>query len=139
MTDNLARHRALLELERSHDGLPPPYERAAAIRGARTERENLEHDLGIARWASASYWDWHIRSYGRGAMKARRRWLKSAKADENALAKWKYARRNLDFHLSGGKAGERREWAAKRDLVHNLENRLAALGAQAPTSVSQAP
>lgn len=124
MTDNLARHNALLELERRHDGLPSPYERAAAIRGARTERENLEHDLECARWASGCYWDAHIRPFGYQAMRARRVYLRTwSKAH---LANWKRARRDLDFYLSGGKAGERHEWAALRDLVHNLEARLAA-------------
>ena len=137
MTDNLARHNALVELERSHDGPIPPWEREAAIRGARTERENLEHDLALARWRSQCYWDSHIRLFGCGAMRARRLWLRTG--SQVALDNWKRARRDLDFHLSGGKAGERREWAALRDRVHGLEDRLAALECDGPINVATAP
>ncbi len=129
---NLARHRALLELERSHDGSIPPWEREAAIRGARTERENLEHDLKRARWNLEDRSD-TLRAYAREVMFRHKAMHQPQPTPDwnKAFRLWRLGRKDLRFYLDAFKAS--------RDLVRELESRLAALECDGPTNGGEAP
>ena len=134
MTDNLARHNALIELERSHDGPIPSWEREAGIRGARTERENLEHDLGIARHSLQARSD-TLRAWAHEVMLRHRAAMKARKANSatwrEALGLYGRGRLDLQFYLDAFKA--------QRGLVRELEKRLAALESRGPINVSIEP
>lgn len=122
---SLARYRALIDLERRYNGPIPPWEREAAIRAARGELENLEHDLASACWDKERFWDSHVRPHAREAMLVHRRRRATRDPVEAAalLRHWAQLREDLRFYL--------REWTAKRDRVRALEERLTTLAAQA--------
>ncbi|HDZ73747.1 MAG TPA: hypothetical protein ENH55_13460 [Aurantimonas coralicida] len=132
VTDNLACHNALIALERRYNGPIPPWEREAAIRGARTERENLEHDLGIARFCLMRRSD-KLREYAHEVMRRHKAVRKSQSTPDwsEAFRHWAAGRKDLQFYLDAFKA--------QRELVRGLEVRLAALGCADPINVSQAP
>lgn len=127
-----ARHDALLALERSHDGPIPPWEREAAIRGARTERENIEHDLKRARWNLEDRRD-TARAYNHEVSARFKIMRKSQSAPDwrGAFRHWSEGRKDLRFYLSA--------FTLQRALVHRLEAQLAARGGPAPTNRSKAP
>ena len=114
----LARHNALLDLERRYNGPIPPWERRAAIRAIRTERENLEYDLGLARHCLQSRSD-RVREFGREVM-LRHRAMRRAREDNSlawrgAMDLWSVGRHDLRLYLSAFKA--------QRELVRGLEIR----------------
>jgi len=126
MTPNLARHRALLELERSHDGPIPPWEREAAIRRARNERENVEHDLKRARWNLEDRRD-TARAYSQEVNSRFKAMRKSQSSPDwrRAFRLWWEGRKDLRFYLSA--------FTLQRALVRRLEAQLAATrGREAP-------
>ena len=118
----LAEVRALDELRRSHDGPIPPWERRAAIRASRTERENLEFDLGLARHCLQSRSD-RLREFGREVMH-RHQAMRRAREDNSlawrgAMDLWSVGRHDLQLYLDAFKA--------QRELVRGLEIRLVRM------------
>ena len=121
--DNLARHNALLDLERRYNGPIPPWERRAAIRASHTERENLEFDLGLARHCLQNRSD-RLREFGREVMH-RHRTVREARLDGksgvwfSAKRHWREGRHDLQLYLDAFKA--------QRELVRRLEIRLVRM------------
>lgn len=119
----LTRHNALLDLERRYNGPIPPWERRAAIRASRTERENLEHDLGLARHCLQSRSD-RLREFGREVM-LRHRAVREARLNcvsnvwFTAKRHWREGRHDLQLYLNAFKA--------QRELVRGLEIRLVRM------------
>ena len=119
----LARHNALLDLERRYSGPIPPWETRAAIRSSRTERENMEHDLGIARFCLQGRSD-RLRGFAHEVMH-RHRDVREARLNcvgpvwFTAKRSWSEGRKDLRFYLDAFKA--------QRELVRGLEIRLVTM------------
>ena len=119
----LAEIRALDELRRSHDGPVPEWETRAAIRSSRTERENIEHDLGIARFCLQGRAD-KLRGFAHEVMH-RHRDMREARLNcvgpvwFTAKRSWSEGRKDLRFYLDAFKS--------QRELVRGLEIRLMTM------------